>query len=155
MATYHLAEEALRVRLQKTRLRLRIKYGLLTLLVACLGWLNYEKNDQRHWQTELVALGLCAILLVAGYRSGERVFRAAETSPLDFYRLTIGTDCVECKDALRGTAVLHVGEISKVHPSASGVWLRSSRKGRYILVRSDIENYQACVAELRSIGVPV
>lgn len=155
MATYHLSEEALKSRLHKARLRLRVKYGLLTLLVACLGLLNYEKNDQRHWQTELVALGLCAILLIAGYSSGERAFRAAETSPLDFYRLTVGSDCVECKDTLRGTSVLHVGEIAKVRPSARGIWLRSARKGRCILVRTDLENYQGCVAELRSIGIPV
>ncbi len=156
MSTYFLSEDALLERLAKARRRLRLKYGLLTLLVVALGVLNYQHNDQRHWQTELVALTLCAILLVAGYSNGRRAILLGKRSPKEIYELTVGRDSVSCRDIKRGETVLHVSEITQVDADASvGLRLRAAHKERSIVVPIGLEGYHACVAELRRIGVRV
>ncbi len=155
MATYQLSHDAFEARLKRARRRLRLKYGFFTLVVAGLGLLNYERNEQRHWQTELVALVLCGILLVAGYLNGHRLILAEEQSPLNFYRLTVGRDCVECRDRQHGDTVLHVSEIVRIQPVARGLCLRTAKKSRSILVPANLQDYAGCVAELKSIGVPV
>ncbi len=156
MATYRLSEDAVSERLAKAQRWLRVKYGILTLIVAGLAVLNYRNNDQRHWQTELGALVLCAILLIAGYGNGRRTILLGKGSPKQFYELTVGRDSVSCRDIVRGDAVLHVSEVSRVDSDGDrGLVLRSSSKGRVIRVPKDIERFNECVAELQRVGLNV